>query len=371
VSRWREARRAPPARPPAPLGPPLRRGPRPSPRPLWAVCCASTLCLWALWPPLSPNAPAEEGRARVASSAEPSAEPRAEPRADPRAEPRAEPSAEPSAEPRAASGADAAPPLDLAHPTLSWWIEGRSPTLEELRACLAALPGRPYSARLLAPGELEVAREGRARQQRLRVTAEQLWLHTPLSSTPLAQVHEHLSALSCLRRDGATLHDPLLARLWPSARWPALSAGGGAPLDDLLSVESEGERHLTRGLSRLGGAEQGLVSAHPLARRALRRLVVEWLASPLAPGARRAVGGVGLWLAPAEGAETFVGRPGAQLWSAEGASPPERLPDSLVERLAGSAPALKPRPAPRPAPRRSPRPAPDSPPLDSPPLDYR
>ena len=171
------------------------------------------------------------------------------------------------------------PRLSEREDALLWWIEAAPlPSTEDLSRCLTH-PTTEVPKVFKNNSKLTILHMGRQRPQTIVEFGEKLWIKTPPQKSAHIQAYDHLTLVACLKAPGATLHDPLLVRMWTYERWPRRAQNGAVVFDDLFQVEDSGQSKVTRGLKRLGLSEVALMSDHHLARIFLKRAAVQWMIS--------------------------------------------------------------------------------------------
>jgi hypothetical protein len=163
-------------------------------------------------------------------------------------------------------------------PSLMWWIESAPlPDRFVLQNCLAR-DSQPLPELFMQNQGFSILTQGRDRPQTIFERNEQIWVKTPLLSSPHQQAYDHLLLVSCLQAPGATLYDPLLVRQWGGDAWPKKNKeSGGIALDELFVIRSQDQHHFTYGLHRLGLPDLGIISATIDGRDLLQRLALFWI----------------------------------------------------------------------------------------------
>jgi hypothetical protein len=163
-------------------------------------------------------------------------------------------------------------------PSLMWWIESAPlPDRFVLQNCLVR-DSQPLPELFMQNQGFSILTQGRNQPQTIFERNEQIWVKTPLLSSPHQQAYDHLLLVSCLQTPGATLYDPLLVRQWGGDAWPKKNKeSGGIALDDLFVIRSQDQHHFTYGLHRLGLPELGIISATIEGRDLLQRLALFWI----------------------------------------------------------------------------------------------
>ena len=167
---------------------------------------------------------------------------------------------------------------DITH-SLLWWIEAAPlPYPQDLLRCLSSKQKVPPQIFTQRDG-ISILSSRRPAPQTIYEKGEQVWVKTPLLSSPHQQAYDHLLLISCLKTPGATLFDPLLIRQWGTENWPQKNEQSqGVKLEDIFLIRSDKKYHYTHGLSRLGLPELGLVSQNlSVARELLQQLALYWI----------------------------------------------------------------------------------------------